>query len=102
MLAILFALSIISFFALLKGMFALRIVEKRVTSIANAHSDYIYGCLIGFSALLMLTYAPSFAYSASTILLISGISFPLVRALSTIIVKIGSTINNYAQPCIHF
>ena len=51
------------------------------------HIVTIYGCLIGFSALLMLTYAHSFAYSASAILLISGISFPLVRALSTIIVN---------------
>ena len=42
MLALLFALSIISFFALLIGMFALCIVEKRISSIANAHSDYIW------------------------------------------------------------
>ena len=35
---------------------------------------------IGLSALLNLAYAPSLIYSVSVILLISGVSFSLIRA----------------------
>ena len=82
------ALSVVSFAA---GVVALRLVEARIDGTGAARRTYVLSCFIGVLGLIVLAYAPDALVGGAGVLLASGISFNVTRAVSVIWVNRRTT-----------
>lgn len=73
------------------GAIALRLVEARIDGAGTAHRAYALGCLAGASGLVMLALAPDLAVGVVGLLLASGVSASVTRAVSVIWVNRRTT-----------
>lgn len=73
------------------GAVALRIVEGRIDGVGVARRAYALGCYIGVAGLLLLAMAPNALVGGAGVLLASGVSFNVTRAVSVIWVNRRTT-----------
>ena len=93
-------LMFLSFISLLLGMLILRIVEHQVHDIKNSYLDYVFAALLGCFGFVLLAL-PSYQYICAGIVILSGIAFPMIRSLTSIIDneyttnKVRSTVHSF-------
>lgn len=73
------------------GAVALRIVEGRIDGVGVARRTYALACFIGVAGLFLLASAPNAILGSAGVLLASGISFNVTRAVSVIWVNRRTT-----------
>jgi MFS family permease len=66
------------------GVVALHVVEGRIHGIGVARKIYALGCVIGLAGLVLLAYAPDALVGGIGVVLASGITFNVTRAVSVI------------------
>ncbi|MEO1059010.1 MAG: MFS transporter [Actinomycetota bacterium] len=69
------------------GAIALRIVEARIDGRGVVRRLYVAACAVGTVGLILFAFAPSAALAVVGALLVSGLSFPIIRVLGTIAVN---------------
>jgi hypothetical protein len=73
------------------GVIALRLVEARIEGAGAARRAYALGCLAGASGLVMLALAPDLIVGGAGLVLASGVSSSVTRAVSVIWVNRRTT-----------
>jgi hypothetical protein len=73
------------------GAVGLRVVEARVHRVPVARQIYVLSCLLGVVGMLCFAFASSAAVGAAGVLLVSGVTSPVARAVTTISVNRRAT-----------
>ncbi len=77
-------LTALSLVTLAAGAIALRIVESHIEGVAVARPLYALACLTGVAGFVVLAQAPDSVSAMAGIVLVSGITMPVTRAVGTI------------------
>jgi hypothetical protein len=73
------------------GAVVLRFVEARITGADVAKRTYLFACALGFTGLLLFAHAPNVATAVAGVLLVSGITYPVIRSVGVIWVNRRAT-----------
>lgn len=84
-------LAVVAVVAAAGGAVVLRVVETRIDGRAVARRVYVAACGVGAAGLVVFALAPNASVAVAGALLVTGISFPIVRVVATIIVNRRTT-----------
>jgi hypothetical protein len=73
------------------GAIVLRFVEARITGAGVAKRTYVLACALGFVGILLFAHAPDVATAIAGVLLVSGITYPVIRSVGVIWVNRRAT-----------
>jgi MFS transporter, DHA3 family, tetracycline resistance protein len=92
-------IGILSFAA---GAVALRVVETRIDDVGTARRSYVFACLVGAIALVMLAYSPNVVMGCVGMLLAWGVAFNVTRVVCVIWVnrRVASDVRATVLSCL--
>ena len=80
-------LAVVAVLAAAAGALALHVVESCIDGRGVARRVYVEACGLGTVGLVMFAHAPNAGVAVAGALLVTGISFPIIRVVATIVVN---------------